>query len=205
MGGLRIVVTYNCNIMCSHCKYKCGPFRKGMMDTGTFRNRVIQGYEEGYSDYMIIEGGEPLLHAGAVYKYLKKIKNLEMKKYIVTNGFWGNIEQYLFILEDFKRIGLHGIIIEYDYFHSIFINLPTVKNAIAKSLISGISVSIRASFVTNDIRTDADKKTFEYIKEIRNDFKNISFIFDEACNNDLAPRVKGKINDKERIILYREY
>lgn len=203
MNGIRIVVTYNCNLACSNCKYKCGPYRKGIMDINSFRNGIIKLYERGYRDYVIIEGGEPFLHTGVIYKYLKKIKNVDTKKYIVTNGFWGDIGTYLYILNDLKEIGLFGIIIEYDYFHSSFIDISTVEKAIEKSLKNGLVVNIRASFLTKDISVKADVITFEYIKRIRESYKNIGFIFE--CINDMQSNfLKSRYNLKEKIIMYKE-
>lgn len=204
MNGIRIIVTYNCNFMCGNCRYKCGPYRKGIMEVNSFRNKIVKLYEDGYKDYIIIEGGEPFLYIGMIYKYLKKIKNIDAKKYIITNGFWGNIETYLYSLSELKEIGLYGIIIEYDYFHSAFIDISTIKCAIEKALKNGLNVTLKAVFLTKDISVKADILTFDFIKRIRESYKNIGYIFECINANDQNSLLKFKTNIKEKVVMYKD-
>ncbi|SKA90233.1 4Fe-4S single cluster domain-containing protein [Caloramator quimbayensis] len=205
MNGMRFIVTYNCNFSCSSCRYKCGPYKKGVMDSNIFRNKALKLYEEGYKDYLIIEGGEPFLHIGTIYKYLKKIKNIDSKKYIITNGFWGKMDTYLYSLSDLKEMGLYGIIIEYDYFHSAFIDILTIKSAIEKALLNGLNISVRAAFLTRDISVKADIITFEYIKEIRKNYKNIGYIFEDANFKKQSLLIKPKSAIREKVIFYNDF
>ncbi|TDT58452.1 radical SAM protein [Fonticella tunisiensis] len=206
MKGVRVVVTYNCNIMCSHCKYGCSPLKKGIMSPNEFEERVVDEYNRGFEDYIMIEGGEPFLHSGTVFKYMKKILHLNTKKYIVTNGFWGGLEPYTDILQDFKRNGLSGIVIEYDYFHSLFINMNTIKEAIIRARIADLDVKLKAVFVTGNIKDKSDIKTFEYIKKLKNEFNGIEIVFDEAHGRDREEYIlpsRRNIIEKERVVLYK--
>jgi MoaA/NifB/PqqE/SkfB family radical SAM enzyme len=200
MSGTRIVVTYNCNIMCSHCIYKCGPHRRGTMDTDNFFKAAADAGSNCHNEYISIAGGEPFLHSGIIYKYLKSVNLINLKKNIITNGYWGNIEPFMEILLDFKEIGLDGIIIEYDYFHSIFINTDTVKNAIDKSLKAGLSVMLKSCFVTNNISDKRDVRTFEYIREIKNKFGNINLMFEVLSKGSEKNLYQF---DEEKIVLYK--
>lgn len=175
MNGIVAVVTYNCNIMCSNCSYGCGPHRKGMMSPECFRQKVAEAYSQGYDDYIEIAGGEPFLHTGVVYKYLKNVKHVKTKKRIVTNGFWGRLDYYIDILEALKNSGISEVVLEYDIFHSVFIEEETILDAIRKLCICGIDARIRAGFETSSLSTPYDIKTLEIIKSIRKKQDWVSF------------------------------
>jgi len=175
MNGIVAVVTYNCNIMCSNCSYGCGPHRKGMMSPECFRQKVTEAYNHGYGDYIEIAGGEPFLHTGIVYKYLKKVKHIKTKKSIVTNGFWGRLDYYIDILEALKDGGISEVVLEYDVFHSVFIKEETILDAIRKLRICGIEARIRAGFETSNLNTTYDIKTLEIIKSIKKKQDWVSF------------------------------
>ncbi|EYE89026.1 hypothetical protein Q428_04980 [Fervidicella metallireducens AeB] len=183
MKGIKVYFTYNCNIMCNSCKYKCGPHIKGIMPIETFKQEVFKAYNQGFSDFIQIEGGEPFLHIGTVFKYMKKINSLECKKYITTNGYWGYIDYYLDTLNDLKSLGLNEVIIEYDYFHSIFINKDIILNAIEKIKKAGLEVSIRSVVVSNSLKEDSDMITFQLLKDIKKEFGRIKINFELLYDN----------------------
>lgn len=201
MKGIRIVVTYRCNIICPFCRYKCGPHRRGMMGVKDFKNQVEKAYNAGYKDYIVIEGGEPFLEPAIIFKYLKSIHMLKGDKYLVTNGFWGNREIFLDILGDLKEVGLKGIIFEYDFFHSAFINIETLKEAVLMCIKLGLEVVFKAGFISGNIKNEIDIKTFEHIKSIKREFNSSRFIFNELNKNT---KVFGRSYLKEeKAILYK--
>ena len=201
MKGINIIVTYKCNIRCSFCKYNCGPHRKGIMGINDFKNEIEKAYKDGYNNYIFIEGGEPLLESAIIFKYLKSILIFNADKYIITNGFWGNTNIYMDILDDLKKVGLKGVIFEYDFFHSVFINIDVLKEAILMCMKSGLEVMFKADFISGDIKNEIDIRTFEYIKNIKNEFNNSKFIFNDLSKNT---RVFGRSYLKEeKVILYK--
>jgi MoaA/NifB/PqqE/SkfB family radical SAM enzyme len=201
MKGINIIVTYKCNIRCSFCKYNCGPHRKGMMEIKNFKNEIEKAYKDGYNNYIIIEGGEPLLESAIIFKYLKSILMINVDKYIMTNGFWGNVDIYMDILGDLKKVGLKGIIFEYDFFHSVFINMDVLREAILMCMKSGLEVMFKADFISGDIKNEIDIRTFEYIKNIKREFNNSKFIFNDFKKNT---RIFGRSYLKEeKVIFYK--
>lgn len=202
MKGIKIFVTYKCNIICPFCTYNCGPHRKGIMKVNDFRSKVEKAYNSGYRNYIVIEGGEPLLEPAMIYKYLKTTYRLNMDKYIITNGFWGNNEIFLDILEGLKGVGLKGIIFEYDFFHSLFISMDILREAVLVCNKLGLESIFRANFISGDIKNEIDIKTFEQIKKIRKEFNSSRFIFNDL-NKDTAIFGRSYIKE-EKIILYRE-
>lgn len=201
MKGINIIVTYRCNIRCHFCRYNCGPQRKGIMEIKDFKNEVEKTYNAGYNNYIVIEGGEPLLEPATIFKYLKNIHMLNADKYIITNGFWGNKEIFFDILKDLKEVGLSGIIFEYDFFHSVFISMDTLREAVLMCIKLGIEVRFKADFISGDIKNEIDIKTFEYVKGIKKEFNNPRFIFNDLNKNTM---VFGRSYLKdEKVILYK--
>ncbi|KRQ86131.1 Radical SAM superfamily protein [Caloramator mitchellensis] len=202
MKGIRFVVTYSCNFMCSICRFKCAPFKKGFMPVDKFYEHFLSAFEEGYRDYIIIEGGEAFLDIARVYKYLKKIKNYCLKKYIVTNGYWGDIDIYYSVLNDLKKIGLNGLIIEYDYFHKPFIQEKTILNAIRSALCNNLNVTLRALLKTDNLSCIEDTMTIKNLKDIKDKFEDLNIIFETMEQQSL----KGVLNKRwaleEKLILY---
>lgn len=202
MKGIRVIATYKCNIMCSNCRYGCSPSKKGIMDPLRFENEVSSAYNEGFRDYLIIDGGEPFLYTSFIYKYLKKIKYLDVKKYIVTNGHWGQTDTFIDILSELKNFGLDGIIIEYDYYHSVFLDELTIREAISKGAVSSLEIHMRASFNTDGIKDEADVKTFEFIRRIKEEENITGFIFEKSRgNNSDLPSVNSRAK-YEKVIHY---
>lgn len=201
MKGIRIVVTYRCNIICPLCRYKCGPHRRGMMGVKDFKNLVEKAYNAGYKDYIVIEGGEPFLEPAIIFKYLKNIRMLKGDKYLITNGFWGNREIFLDILGGLKEVGLKGIIFEYDFFHSVFINIETLREAALMCIKLGLEVAFKAGFISGNIKNEIDMKTFEHIKSIKSEFSSAKIIFNELNKNT---KIFGRSYLKEeKAILYK--
>lgn len=201
MSGINIVVTYKCNIRCPFCRYNCGPSRRGIMKIKDFKNEVLRAYSAGYNSYIVIEGGEPFLEPAMIFKYLKNIHRLNADKYVITNGFWGNREIFWDILRDMKKVGLKGIIFEYDFFHSVFISMDTLREAVMMCRKLGLEVSFKANFISGNIKNEIDIKTFEYIKNIKKEFNNAGFIFNDLNKNSM---IFGRSYlKKEKVILYK--
>ena len=199
MKGIVAVVTYNCNIMCSSCSYGCGPHRKGVMSPENFKDRVTEAYASGYSDYLEISGGEPFLHTGMVFKYIKKIEGLDIKKSIVTNGYWGGQDYFFDILADLKHCGVDEIILEYDSFHSVFINQETILEAANKAGICGMKVRLRAGFETSSLSTRYDWVTLDIMRSLRK--RHNKLIFECVSIEEYAGLYSNNINCHRRIIL----
>lgn len=175
MKGTHIAVTYNSNIYCNCCEYNCAPYKKGRMGIKEFHTKVVASIEAGYSDYINIEGGEPFLNPSYLFKYLKGIQNLNIPKYIRSNGYWGNMEPYYEILRGLKKIGLTGIIFEYDFYHSLSIYYKTLYKAIQISTMLELKTKVIAFFQSENLSSIEDRNTFDYMKRLKSDFKDIEF------------------------------
>ncbi len=193
MKGIIAVVTYNCNIMCSSCSYGCGPHRKGIMSPECFKEKVMEAYDKGYTDYLEICGGEPFLHTGIVFKYLKKIRDININKIVVTNGFWGKMDNYTDIIMYLRKRGIAKVILEYDSFHSVFIDQETILAAVRKCSMCGIDVVIRAVFQTSNLSTPYDLKTLDIMRSIRKRWGNLVF----ECKT--AEHYRGLYSHDEKI------
>jgi MoaA/NifB/PqqE/SkfB family radical SAM enzyme len=175
--GIRAIVTYRCNMMCSICENRCAPYKKGFMGVKVFEEKIKDASSNGYRDYICISGGEPFLNPAILNRYLKVISTIKTKKIIQTNGFWGNIEPFIDIIIGLKGHGLSEITFEYDYYHGIFIDVEIIKNAISKVLKCQMEVSLTAFFNTSNLSSREDIFTYEAIKKIKKEYKEIRLIF----------------------------
>lgn len=197
MKGMKIIVTYKCNMICECCEFKCAPYKKGFMGIKEFDSKVNSSFQEGFVDYVNIAGGEPFLNSGVLFKYFKAMTNIKTKKIITSNGYWGEIEPFTHIISDLKKLGLNEIIIEYDYFHSKYIDRKTIKEAISKCFLCGIDVSIKSTFNTKKLDCSEDIITYEAVKDIKREFNNIRLIFvsrGQNCN---------PVINNEKMIFYK--
>lgn len=202
MKGLKVVVTYKCNFMCSNCRYSCTPYKKGAMDVQKFKREVCQAMDEGYNNYVIIDGGEYFISGGLVFKYLKSIDKINIKKSIVTNASWGKKELFNYTLQSLKKCGLDEIIIKYDYFHSPFTDADTIKESIKKSIKMDFKVAICSTFESESVNTSKDIYTYNFIKDINENFSDIKFIF-ESTEAYKSPSLSHRyISKNEKVVLY---
>ncbi|MCX7904680.1 MAG: radical SAM protein [Caloramator sp.] len=201
MKGIRIIVTYQCNFLCHHCRYRCAPYKRGFMNQDEFEKRALDAIKDGYNNYIIIEGGEVFLNPSMLFKYLKKIKDIEIKKYVVTNGFWGNLDIYFRILKNLKDIGLAGIILEYDYFHKPFIDEDKLKGAIDKVLKNDLELIFKGILLTDDISTYEDIETLKEIKKLMRPI-NCKVIF-ESTDKKFRTEIHKRWTLDEKLILFK--
>ncbi|CCJ33892.1 hypothetical protein CAAU_1808 [Caloramator australicus RC3] len=171
------------------------------MNQDEFEDRVFEAIKEGYNNYIIIEGGEVFLNPSMLFRYLKKVKDIDIKKYVITNGFWGNLDIYFRILKDLKGLGLSGIILEYDYFHKPFIDEDKLKDAIDKVLKNDLELILKGILLTDDISTYEDIETLKEIKKLM-DKKNNKVIF-ESIEAKFKTEIYKRWTVDEKLILFK--
>ncbi|WP_342455509.1 radical SAM protein [Caloramator sp. Dgby_cultured_2] len=201
MKGVRVIVTYQCNFLCHHCRFRCAPYKRGFMNQDEFEDKVLEAINEGYNNYIIIEGGEVFLNPSMLFRYLKKIKDIDIKKYVITNGSWGNLDIYFRILKDLKGFGLSGIILEYDYFHKPFIDEDKLKDAIDKVLKNDLELILKGILLTDDISTYEDIETLKEIKKLMD--KKINKVIFESIETKFKTEIYKRWTVDEKLILFK--
>lgn len=198
MKGTKVIVTYKCNCRCHSCEFSCGPEKKGYMRPDSFKKEVLEAAEEGYSDYVTIAGGEPFLRPGMIIKYLKSINNLNGIKSIITNGFWGSSEGYIYMLSEMKTMGLNNVIIDFGYMNNDFIDFSTVLGAVRLTERAELKATLRIGFVTEGIKHPWDQEMFENIKKLKVSDQKLKFIFYSLRESEFKEQKK---ESHEKLIL----
>lgn len=130
-GG--IILSYQCTNRCLHCLYNSRPESSKWLEYEDlyllFQN--ISSFGAHLSGFHIA-GGEPFLKPDLIIEALRLVKKFKIPiEYIETNGFWGDYSnKYRKYILEFKKLGLNNILISLSPFHTEFILLNTIMNAI---------------------------------------------------------------------------
>jgi hypothetical protein len=116
---------------------------------------------------------------------------------VKVNGTWYNID----LTWDDPITSNGKQILEYDYFHSRFIDFKTIMNAIEKSLQWNLEVWIKAFFLKPDINCEEDEITFDYIKKIKKSYSGVKFIFKSPGKEEMPYR--RAIGVEEKTFVYK--
>jgi hypothetical protein len=91
LRSIGILVTYRCNIECSHCYINCGPHRTGVLELD-LAERILRGAKDLGLDGSGIHvgGGETFLYFDRVVEILGIAEQLDMTPlaWVETNCFW---------------------------------------------------------------------------------------------------------------------
>lgn len=131
LKNIGMVMTYKCQIACSHCIIKAGPHRREEISLNDAYDwiKTISEYRNGFIRVLALTGGEPFLNI----EKLKKISNYAatcgLLVSAVTNAFWASsVDKAIQILKEVSKIKM--ISISTDEYHLKSIPLDRVKNAI---------------------------------------------------------------------------
>lgn len=114
---LHFVYSFQCNLQCEHCIYRCGPENAPTMDLHRAASYVEQAHEAGIRQ-IVFNGGEPLLHDSAIRVLIRRAIKHEIRVSLVSNGFWGSTEERAReTLSTLKQAGLESLTLSTDRFH----------------------------------------------------------------------------------------
>ena len=72
LRGIGVLVTYRCNIECSHCYINCGPHRTGVLELDLAKKILREAKDLGLDGSNIhLGGGEAFLYFDRVLEILK--------------------------------------------------------------------------------------------------------------------------------------
>jgi hypothetical protein len=117
LGGLHLLVTYQCNRECDHCFVWGGPWQKGAMTIAQVDDILRQAKETGTVTGVWFEGGEPMLYYPVVLEGVKRAVALGLTAGIVSNAYWARTkEDAVLWLAPFKGL-LNSLLISCDPMH----------------------------------------------------------------------------------------
>lgn len=143
---LGLHLTDQCNALCQHCAYHCGPKLKGVMSFDDARQYLHQ--VAGWSlELVCISGGEPCLHFDLVARLVRQARALGVASiWVFTNAFWAvDRAAALRKLAYLKEAGMTRLCLSADAFHQAFIPATRVRHAMtaARDLRLEIVLDIR--------------------------------------------------------------
>ena len=93
LGGLHLLVTYQCNRECDHCFVWGGPWQKGAMTLRQVREILRQAREVPSVREIWFEGGEPFLYYPLVVEGVRLAAEAGFNPGIVSNAYWAQTEE----------------------------------------------------------------------------------------------------------------
>jgi MoaA/NifB/PqqE/SkfB family radical SAM enzyme len=132
-----IYYTVKCNAECTHCITFSSPHVDLKLPLETAQACLEDARRLGIGVYGIT-GGEPVLHYKEIRQLMETGKSLGMTAVMSTNGYWArNYNRGVEIVEELKSLGLSKLNLSADNFHTPFISLESVTNAIKAALAVG--------------------------------------------------------------------
>lgn len=115
--GLHLLLTYECNLSCSHCFVWGSPGQSGVMKTRTVQEILRQARQMGTVEWIYFEGGEPFLHYGLLLGGAQVAAAQGFRVGVVSNAFWATTpEQALARLRPLRGI-VEDLSISTDAYH----------------------------------------------------------------------------------------
>lgn len=116
--GLHLLITYQCNFVCDHCFVNSRPEAKGVMKISDLKKIFEEAKSVGNIKWIYFEGGEPFLYYQTMLWGLRKAKDYNFKRGIVTNAYWAtSVEDAKEWLAHISRIGISDLSISDDVYH----------------------------------------------------------------------------------------
>ena len=150
--GIAAIVTYRCNLSCSHC------FFDGRNSEARLSPEMLgKALQSGPSalSWLHFTGGEPLLdpeHLIALLREARKSYHGDIG--IASNGYWGrDPDRARELVRRLKDLGVNGISLSVDVFHQPLVSLQAVRAAAEAVAAAGLK---RHSWLVACLRGDED-------------------------------------------------
>jgi len=88
LSSLHLLLTYQCNLECSHCFVWGSPWQSGTMTLQSVRHILQQAKHLGTVESIYFEGGEPFLYYVLMLKGVELAADMGFKVGIVSNAYW---------------------------------------------------------------------------------------------------------------------
>ncbi len=154
LDKIEFVVTDACTGRCKHCSQgehaACGAQIDPQVAADAVR-RIAAAYD---IKTVMTFGGEPLLHAGAVYAVMSAATALHIpKRQVITNGYFSkSAEKIREVAAHLAACGVNDLLLSVDAFHQETIPLDTVKFFVTEAKRCGIPMRFSPAWLVS--RTD---------------------------------------------------
>ena len=88
LSSLHLLLTYQCNLECSHCFVWGSPWQSGTMTLQSVRHILQEAQDLGTVESIYFEGGEPFLYYVLMLKGVELAADMGFKVGLVSNAYW---------------------------------------------------------------------------------------------------------------------
>ncbi|MDP6668830.1 MAG: radical SAM protein [Candidatus Krumholzibacteria bacterium] len=118
LTGLHILLSYRCNLNCSHCFLYCSPLARGTFPQSELRDILEQANEIDTLEWIFFEGGEPLLYPDLLKEGIRLAVDRGYQVGVVSNACSvGSKEEALAMLRPLAELGIAELSLSEDAFH----------------------------------------------------------------------------------------
>ena len=143
LRNIGLLMTYRCQIACSHCIIEAGPHRKEeiLFDDASDWIKQISEYNDGHIKFLSLTGGEPFYNINNLKEISALGDNCGLIISAVTNAFWASTPQKANkVLKGLSAIKL--LAISTDVHHQESVPIEWVKNAVLSAEESNIPCNV---------------------------------------------------------------
>lgn len=142
LGGLHLLLTYQCTFECNHCFVWGSPRQTGTMSLAQIRDILDQARQLGSVQSIFFEGGEPFMYYATMLRGIQIAHQMGFKVGIVSNAYWAvDLEDALENLRPLAGL-ISGITVSSDLFHYNETISREAQNATRAADQIGISVGM---------------------------------------------------------------
>lgn len=163
---MEFVVTYACTGRCKHCSEgehaSCGERINSKIAADAVR-KIAAEYD---IQTVMAFGGEPLLHADAVYTIIKTATALNIpKRQVITNGYFSKkVDQIREVAERLALCEVNDLLLSVDAFHQETIPLDVVMQFAAAAKKCGIPIRLQPAWLVSATDNNSyNRKTREVL------------------------------------------
>ena len=151
LNKIEFVVTNACTGRCKHCSEGEHDLQGAGIDPTLAADAVKRIATEYEIKTVMTFGGEPLLHAEAVYAIMSVAKELQIpRRQVITNGYFSkDDEQIRAVAERLAACGVNDLLLSVDAFHQETIPLDTVKKFAAEAKRCGIPLRLQPAWLVD--------------------------------------------------------
>lgn len=142
--GLTLILTRRCNAACRHCGFSSSRNSSETMEVEQARDYLSQAAKIKSIRMTSITGGEPFLFYDRILSIVGYAGSLGLSSEVVTNSFWAETEKAaLARLAELQDRGLVNFVTSADEFHTRFIPIERVRNAVQAAAQLGLKVTVK--------------------------------------------------------------
>ena len=167
MFALKMIVTYKCNSMCDHCRFRSGPNLDSVIPPRKAKEWVKALRDSFDLERLVLYGGEPTLYFREMCDIAEFAHSVGVSIHVETNCSWATTpDRAVKVLSRLKGLNPQ-FLFSFDGFHARFIPFDRVRNAITAAKKLGIIYHHEIALTDNiDAENDYDKLTKGLVKEL---------------------------------------